>query len=93
MIGKSSGEAAKLKKIKLKTRGIDAFFRPHSILHQGSTVCKQFENKSLIDALIKPANCICRSALNDPELAALLEEVAIECGVIIRRASLRWLIL
>ena len=56
-------------------------------------MCKEFENKSLIYTLIKTANCVCGSALNNPELAALLEEVANEYGVIICRATLRWLIL
>jgi hypothetical protein len=45
-------------------------------------VCKQSENKSLIDTY-KNRECICGSALNDPELAALLEGVANEYGVII----------
>jgi hypothetical protein len=56
-------------------------------------VCKQSEYKSLIDTLIKTANFICGSALNDHEQAALLEEVANENGVKICRATLRWLIL
>jgi len=54
-------------------------------------VCKQLENKSLIYTLIKTANCICGSALNDPELAALLQGIANEYSVIICRATLRWL--